>query len=359
MNLRLATRLFVFSLTSTSAITLVAPVSAIDPVGQSQNNQDYIDLANSTDHFLAAGQFFSGGSLCSCTWLGGEYVLTARHCGGSDNSINITFINGESVNSVGHWVSEVDSGNNNDLAIVRLERTPNLPANYVPGVVRDSVSGIVSQTGTMVGYGGIGRSAGNNTITSASEFGEILAVRSNATSFQLGANLISGDSGGPLFVEETDGSYSIVGVAAARFNQFDVWANATAYSDQIAFGMETNQWGFFQQQLAPPKMGDLTLDGNVDIHDINAFVANWLTIHDNVDITTWSKGDLNGDLITDLSDLFMLHQALEGDGVFLLDRLSINVAEPSTEITCLLVMAVVALRGMRRRESSNSDDHCA
>lgn len=346
-------RFFVLA-AAASAFVLVAPARAINPVGQSQENQDYFDLANNTDHFLAVGRFLSGGALCSSTWLGGEYVLTARHCGGSDESINITFNNGESVNSVGHWASEVPF-NNNDIAIVRLERTPNLPTNYVAGQVRNSVSGIVGETGTLVGYGGIGRSAGHNTITGASEFGEIQAIRSNATSFQLGANLIPGDSGGPLFVEEPNGSFSIVGVAAVLFNQFDIWSNATAYSDQIEFGMETNNWGFFQQQIAPPSVGDLTLDGRIDISDINAFVANWNVVHDEADVDAWTKGDLNGDLITDLKDAFVLHNALRPDGgVLLIDRLGAArniVSEPASVrlLTVLLAIIGVGIRSLGAR----------
>ena len=334
-------------------VCAMAPsASAINPVGQSQDNQDYYDLANNTDSFLSVAQFFSGGALCSSTWLGGEYVLTARHCGGSGTSINITFNNGESVNSVGHWASNV-AGNNNDLAIVRLERPPNLPSNYLPGKIRANTAGIVNQTGTLVGYGGIGRSAGHNTITGASDAGEIQAVDKNASSFQLGANLIPGDSGGPLLAQEPVSTFSIVGVAAVLFNQFDIWANPTAYSEQIEFGMQYNHWSFFQNGTTPPVVGDLTLDGNVDVADIDAFVANWKSTHPEADLTAWTKGDLNGDLITDLQDMFPLYKALGPQGPRLQAALGFAIPEPSAHFLVAICLISLARRNGRNRTSSS------
>jgi len=324
---------------------LAATSGAISPVGTISENQDYVDLAGSEDQFLAVGLVSVPGAACTGAWLGGEYVLTARHCGGGPDNITFTFDNGTSVGSVGHWASEVPA-NANDLAIVRLAETPNLPANYRPLKVRANNNGVPGKTGTLVGYGGIGRSAGHNNITVADNTGEINAVRSAAASLPLGANLIPGDSGGPLLVQENDGDFSIVGVAAVIFGNFDVWSNPTAYSEQIDFGMKYNHWSFFQDGSTPPLAGDLTLDGEVDFEDVEAFVAGWRMEHPVIDLTAWTKGDLNGDGITSLPDWALLREAhfdLHGSQLAVPDHL-FGAPEPSSLLLALAGFAVLLNR---------------
>lgn len=321
---------------------------AINPAGTSTNNQDYYDLANNTDDFLAVGQFRVGGVSCTATWLGGEYVLTARHCGGGPDSITFTFPNGLTVASVNHWVSNLPA-NVNDLAIVQLKEVPNVPANYIPGKIRPNNDGVTGQLGTLVGYSTIGRSAGHNTITAASNSGETQAIRSNASSFTLGAILNSGDSGGPIFVEEDDSSYSIVGVASVLFNGFDIWANPVAYNEQIEFGMQTNNFLFFQDgQQVPLIMGDTNQDLVVDQTDIQNLVSGWNQDHSGLDATqAWLKGDFNGNKTTDLSDVLVLHQALRAGGLSFPFEALASVPEPTTAATLILGLGVLSIRRIR------------
>ena len=308
---------------------------SIDPVGTAQGNDGYVALAQSEGEFLSVAQVSVPGAFGSGVWLGGEYVLTARHVtSGGPADVVVTWQDGTSVRSVEYWDSELDL-NVNDLAIVRLESTPDLPANYTPSRVRDTTAGVVGNRGTMVGYGGIGRSAGHNTIHSASDTGEILAVRTDATTLELGANLIPGDSGGPLFVGHRDGSYSVIGVAAVIFNQFDVWSNPVAYAEQIEFGLETNHWSFFQNGADVPLLGDLTLDGRIDHADVDAFVDGWLSEHEVVDLAAWQSGDLNGDRITDLADFAILNREFPEIATLVANQLS-GVPEPGTGLLLLL-----------------------
>ena len=334
------------------AISLLPKLSlAINPVGTSTNHQDYYDLANNTDDFLSVGLFSVPGAACTATWLGGEYVLTARHCGGGPNNITFTFPNGLAVGSVNHWTSNLPT-NVNDLAIVQLAETPNVPANYIPGKIRANNNGVTGQLGTLVGYSTIGRSAGHNTITAASNTGETQAIRSNASAFTLGAILNSGDSGGPIFVEETDGSFSIVGVASVLFNGFDIWANPVAYFEQIEFGMQTNNFLFFQDgQPVPQVIGDTNLDLVVDQTDIQNLIAGWKKDHSTLDATqAWFMGDFNGNNTTDLADVFVLHQALQSSGLsFPFEALS--VPEPAGATTLLLCSVLVTCQRISTRKS--------
>ena len=289
------------------SLAISASAYAINPVGTSTNHQDYYDLANNTDDFLGVGLISVPGAACTGAWLGDDIVLTARHCGGEPDSIAFTFPNGTAIGSIGHWPSNV-AGNHNDLAIVQLATTPNLPPNYVPGKIRPNNDGIVGQLATLVGYGGIGRSAGDNTVQYGATTGEIGAHRPAATSLTLGANLIPGDSGGPLFVQEQDDTYSIVGVAAVIFGNTDVWANPVAYAEQIEFVRQTNNFLFFQDGLPiPDVLGDLTLDGIIDGNDVDAFVNGWRENHAGLNARqAWQLGDLNGDRTTNLEDWSIL-----------------------------------------------------
>ena len=314
----------------------------ISPVGTNSNNQDYFDLANDTDDFLSVGLVSVPGGACSGTWLGDDIVLTARHCGGSDESITFTFPDGTAIGSVGHWPSAL-AENNNDLAIVKLAETPDLPANYLPAKIRLNNDGIVGQLATLVGYGGIGRSAGQNNIAYGATIGEVGAIRSNATTLPLGANLFAGDSGGPLFIEESDGSYSVIGVASAFVGDFDVWANPVAHLEQIEFGMTTGNFLFFQEGAPiPDLLADLTLDDVINDADIQAFVSGWLGDHTGLTAEqAWQRGDINGDRTTDLLDWQVLRREYPTMASAISARLS-QVPEPSSAISLLLGFACFA-----------------
>ncbi len=327
-------------------LLLLGRASAINPVGTSNDNQDYFDLANNTNDFLSVGLVSVPGASCSGAWIGDDLVLTARHCGGGPNSITFTFPNGQAYGSINHWTSNL-AANVNDLAIVQLAETPNVPANYISGKIRPNNDGVAGQLGTLVGYSTIGRSAGHNTITAASNTGETQAIRSNASAFELGAILNSGDSGGPLFVQEDDGSFSIVGVAAVLFNNFDIWANPVAYYEQIEFGRQTNHFGFFQDgEPVPQLMGDTNRDLILDHRDVQNLMTGWKQDHSGLTATqAWLRGDFDGNHTTDLKDVFTLHQALQSNGLsFPFEALT--VPEPSG--MCVILIGIALLPRVRQ-----------
>ena len=97
--------------------------------------------------------------------------------------------------------------------------------------------------------------------------------------------------------------------------------------------------------------GDVTNDGTLDSADVDAFVAGWLSMNfvefepdfggsENnpvVDVSSLGLGDLNYDGVTDISDAFLLHQALLSAGVsggLDFSRLVAGVPEPSTMLLC-------------------------
>ena len=100
--------------------------------------------------------------------------------------------------------------------------------------------------------------------------------------------------------------------------------------------------------------GDVDMDGSLNQEaDVDAFVAGWLNenLVNNIrvgDLNSRGAGDLNYDGITDLSDAFLLHEALAAQGGGLdFSALTAAVPEPSTLL--LLSLAVVIGLLWRRR----------
>ena len=87
--------------------------------------------------------------------------------------------------------------------------------------------------------------------------------------------------------------------------------------------------------------------------DVAAFKAGWLSqrVVNGVqvaDLVSRAAGDLNFDGITDLSDAYLLHEALAAAGMGgALDLGALSVPEPGTLV--LLVLGAVMLLGRRRR----------
>jgi hypothetical protein len=100
--------------------------------------------------------------------------------------------------------------------------------------------------------------------------------------------------------------------------------------------------------------GDVNMNGVLEpVADVDAFVAGWLNVNDvngirAGDLGSRAAGDLNFDGITDLSDAFLLHEALSAAGGGLdFSVLTTAVPEPST----LVLLSLAALIGLawRRR----------
>ena len=109
--------------------------------------------------------------------------------------------------------------------------------------------------------------------------------------------------------------------------------------------------------------GDISGDGLLDQADIDAFVAGWLSDNfvefaDNTqsttpvaDINSFAKGDLNFDGATDITDAFILHEALlaGGAGGLNFDLLTTGVPEPGSAVLLGLAFAMLGARSNRCR----------
>jgi hypothetical protein len=111
---------------------------------------------------------------------------------------------------------------------------------------------------------------------------------------------------------------------------------------------------FIAGAMAGVPDGDVDMDGTLDpVADVDAFVAGWLNVNEVNgiqvgDLGSRAAGDLNFDGITDLSDAFVLHEALSAAGSGLdFSLLTAAVPEPST----LVLLSLAALIGLawRRR----------
>jgi len=100
--------------------------------------------------------------------------------------------------------------------------------------------------------------------------------------------------------------------------------------------------------------GDVDMNGVLDpVADVNAFVAGWLnakTVNGiNVgDLVTRQSGDLNYDGRTDLSDAYLLHEALVAGGFGGLAGFGFGVPEPTS--AALLLLGLLGLPIARQRK---------
>lgn len=99
-------------------------------------------------------------------------------------------------------------------------------------------------------------------------------------------------------------------------------------------------------------VGDVNQDGIVDVADVAALKLGWYATGHATALAQYAHGDLNFDGITNLNDLFILHQALLAAGApaATLAAASANVPEPSAFAAALTAAAAVILlcRGRSR-----------
>ena len=92
--------------------------------------------------------------------------------------------------------------------------------------------------------------------------------------------------------------------------------------------------------------GDVNQDGMVDDEDLLAMKAGWYTTGHDSSYLKYTHGDLNLDGITNLQDLYLLHEALLGSGSGA--DLHLQVPEPAT-IALLIIAAIASLSATKRR----------
>jgi glucose/arabinose dehydrogenase len=99
-------------------------------------------------------------------------------------------------------------------------------------------------------------------------------------------------------------------------------------------------------------VGDVNQDEFVDAGDITSLKAGWYTTGHPTPLDQYTHGDLNFDGITDLKDMFILHNALLSAGTegAALDEFKGNIPEPSSIVISLLAFA--SLFNCRRKTRS-------
>src|SRR5690606_33333361 len=104
---------------------------------------------------------------------------------------------------------------------------------------------------------------------------------------------------------------------------------------------------------SPPNglAGDINQDNKVDLQDITALKAGWYTTGHPSTYAQYTHGDLNFDGITDILDLYLLHEALlaSPDGAWqVADHLAgQSVPEPATYALALLLGAAAGVARTR------------
>lgn len=140
----------------------------------------------------------------------------------------------------------------------------------------------------------------------------------------------SGDSGGPVFISQTDGQWELAGIMNSRYffpdqsavpyqNRQAIYGNWTAFAD-LSEPHYYQQIADLRAQSNYSIMGDINLDGVVsgngsgpwESDDVTALFQGWGYQKDEANILTWKMGDLNQDGITNLADYVLLRNALGG-----------------------------------------------
>jgi hypothetical protein len=97
----------------------------------------------------------------------------------------------------------------------------------------------------------------------------------------------------------------------------------------------------------PSIYGDTDLDGDVDQTDLNNFLAGWNQSAP-PGPQSWMKGDFSLNGVTDLPDVFFMHEALVAAGLGSFSPFGDRVPEPATGV--LLLWGMAGLPARRRRE---------
>jgi hypothetical protein len=186
----------------------------------------------------------------------------------------------------------------------------------------------------------------------------------------LEAQVVGGDSGSGVFYNR-DGQWELTGITHANLlysgqstatfnpsNSLAIYGNATAFADLSSYHDQI--LAIMSDHADYSIMGDVNLDGLVSgtgagpvpTDDISAFVEGWK--FDNGlgqgDITSWTKGDLNRDGVTNVADFALLRTAFNGQmSGSVVSQFAGAVPEPSTGLLGLLGLVSLMVRSRLRR----------
>jgi len=210
--------------------------------------------------------FIEGGSFCTCSLIGDEWVMTAAHCADGAAYFDIMFgahnvrlssePNRVEVRATEKFVHPNWNPNrlSGDMALIRLPAPLELNTYMSPICLPPSTE--PNHEGDDIVMAGWGRPSDNSFSISPvlrkttsfvvpnsecrSVYGSIIDATIICTSVEAGSGTCNGDSGGPLSFVETDGRYTAVGVTSfvsslgCEYGLPDGFARVSSYADWIA-----------------------------------------------------------------------------------------------------------------------------
>jgi hypothetical protein len=187
------------------------------------------------------------------------------------------------------------------------------------------------------------------------------------------------DSGSGVF-RKNGSQWELIGIVNTNYQYtgqpslFAAYGNATAFADMTLYNQ--NYDGSISDIMADnaafSKIGDVNLDGKVTgdgtgswaSDDVTAFLQGWNYQQGDANVTSWKKGDLNLDGITNAADSLLMQNALNsaglGAGASALAALSLSpsfVPEPS--VAALAGIGALWLTILRRRRSRECSSRSA
>ncbi|MCO6047972.1 hypothetical protein NG895_29065 [Aeoliella sp. ICT_H6.2] len=248
-----------------------------------------------------------------------------------------------------------------------------------PGAPKVIAGGAPYEFTSVMYVDGIAVSANNDTQTFTREYqdGPPLVVVNNSQpdyDHRLvigGSELPNSDTDGPtLYGNFFDGVIDDLEMYVYGNNEMGTPGDRTDGEDWGTFDLFSDNAWIANEIATNPSLagtlenGDLDLDGDIDADDISAFIDGWLSrkvfegAHRTAtvgDWETWTWGDMDHDGEVYLTDLYLMHEALQGTAfggfnVGWLDGAPIQVPEPATCV--LLSVGILAIGGARMRRKN-------
>ena len=156
------------------------------------------DAGNTTGTSIYAGTGFM--------FSGKDYVITNWHVIRGMNSIKIKFLNGEKINA-----SVLLKDAENDIAFLKLEKTPQLPPSNIR--IGDSSKIRMGDEVFTIGYPAY-QILGENPKYTRGEVNALSGINDDPRVFQVSVQIQPGNSGGPLF----NSSGEVIGMTQASLD---------------------------------------------------------------------------------------------------------------------------------------------